>query len=109
MISVEVWDRTRGIYRKVTMKKEFMETVLETKKVCDCGYPFLKEEIQIGTRYTADLGTCRNAIMNCGGCGEKKMIAVVNVLDTLSGKFWPCALQCLELRHYVRIPNATIN
>src|ERR1700738_1158354 len=109
MISVEVWDRTRGTYRKVTMKKEFMESTLESKAVCNCGYPFLKESIQIGTKYTADLGTCRQAMMKCGGCGESKLIPVVNVLDEATGKFWPCAIGILELRHYVRVPNATIN
>jgi hypothetical protein len=109
MISVEIWDRTRGTYRKVSMKQEFMRTTLESKIVCPCGYPFLKEEIQIGTEYTADLGTCRHAIMNCGGCGERSTIAVVNVLDEATGKFWPCALSILELRHIVRVPNVTIH
>jgi|SRR5579859_7944550 len=109
MISVEVFDRTRGIYRKVTMKKELVTTTLENKQACSCDYPFTPETAPIGKEYTADLGTIRRANMRCGGCGKHSTIWVVNVLNPDKGTFGPFALKCLDLIHRVRLPNVTIN
>lgn len=109
MISVEVWDRTREIYRKITMRREFRVTRLLTKRVCPCEYPFTPEAVPLGKEYTADLGTIRRANMHCGGCGKHSSIWVVNVLDPDKGTFGPFALAALELINEVRLPNVTIN
>lgn len=107
MICVEVWDRTRNVYRKISMRKELVQTKLETQKVCPCNYDFSTSPV--GKEYLADLGTIRTANMKCGGCKASRSIPVINVLNEETSEFYPFALNALEIRHQVRIPNVTIN
>jgi hypothetical protein len=113
MLSVEIWDRTRGVYRKLTMKRELVATKLETRHLCKCGYGFVKDDVPEGKVYVADVGTLRWGDFLCGGCGRaQKNIPIVNVLDEEAGQFYPFALDVLELRHQVRMPvdkNVTIH
>lgn len=56
---------------------------LSKLSLCECGFPVLKDEIQLGAEYELLLEDQGTAEMMCGGC--KKWIPIKTVLVTKPG------------------------
>lgn len=56
----------------------FAEVPTVRESVCSCGFPALKTDVPLGTRYTVDLDSVTyDYSMRCGGCGKKLRLQTI--------------------------------
>ena len=75
---------------------------LKRLSVCGCGYGVLADEIQLGTKYTVDLGSFRLGAYRCGRCHKSKKVRIVLASQQLNPDrpmaYLPAELFGLEVR-----------
>ena len=72
-----------------------IEGRLERRNLCECGFPFFREGVNIGKPYRIDAKSVRWARFKCGGCGNVFPVLLVDVWDEYSVNWFP--LECLDL------------
>ena len=45
--------------------------------ICECGYGVLDDAIQLGTKYTLDLGSFKVGLYRCGRCHKARTVQIV--------------------------------
>jgi hypothetical protein len=69
---------------------------LKKLSVCPCGFPALKDGIDIGDEYAIDVDSIRGGTWMCGGCKRCRPIKMVNTSQRLNPR-GPLALLPYEL------------
>jgi hypothetical protein len=72
-----------GLYKRINIEisPQLMIGKLERKNVCQCNYPFVREDTPLGTEYHVDLRSVRWARFKCHGCGKISDIRICDVWD----------------------------
>ena len=64
--------------------KQLKQFPLVKLSVCGCGYGVLDDAIQLGTKYTVDLGSFNFGYYRCGRCHKAQTIQIVLATQQLN-------------------------
>lgn len=57
--------------------QQLKTVTLARLSVCDCGYSVLDDAIQVGAKYTVDLGSFSLGTYKCGKCGTRQEVQII--------------------------------
>jgi hypothetical protein len=60
------------------MMEALVRLPLRRLTVCPCGFGVLHDDIALGTEYWVDLASEAAGLYQCGGCGHRQKVRIVN-------------------------------